>query len=272
MNKKHISKWRYILRLKNIITHAFCLSELSSCKIYDEQIQYCLKSLKLISSGSYRLTFENNDTVLKVAKMSAGLISNYNEATQAKLCTKLFPEIINIHEAKKNKYDYIVVEKVIPFDNTIIKKYTGVSWEELFSLVIFANKKDIKDQKIRQIWNECYFTQMKFNVNHISKLYDEIMSTENPVKQFIQNVSEYLSNFELSLHPIIISDYKCLNLGWSEKNKSIVVLDNGNDAHMNIIGNNGKKNKMNKKLKSLQSMIQNEQINSTTILQIRNSK
>lgn len=266
MGKQAVKKWQLNLRPRNIITHEFYLDELKKCSMYDQQIEYCLKSLHLIFSGSTRLVFEYDDKVIKLAKVAAGLIANYYEANQTKICPNLFPNVEYVHEAKKERYDFIISEKVVPFNYTLMQQKLGVSWQELFSLIIWFNIKDIKDSNIRQAWMENYRTRMLCSVAHVKELYEMHIKTNNPIKQFIDNTMQYVNTFDESLRPNVISDFTCRNMGWSEARKSIVILDNGADVHTNhIINKCLSKNRARKAIKLIE-MIQDGKINSTMIL------
>ena len=272
MKHKSIKKWQLDLRPRNIITHTFDLNELALCKIYDQQVDYCLKSLHLISSGTSRLVFEWNDDVVKVAKNASGLLGNYYEADQAKLCTQLFPQIVHVHQAKKERYDFIVVEKVIPFEDNMMKKKTGVVWEELFSLMVWNCMKDITDMKVRNAWRQNYNTYLRCTVDYAKQLHEKYMLSENAVSDFVNNILKYLEHFDAQTHPDVVSDFKRQNLGWSEKNNSIVILDNGSDVHTNAIWNKCAIRKKNHRTRVLEELIENGKINSKVILDIRKNK
>ena len=225
-----------------------------------------------MSSGTSRLAFDYGENVLKVAKNSSGMLNNYYEASQAKLCPSLFPQIVHVHEAKKDRYDFIVAEKVIPLDNRMLKEKAGLTWEELFSLLIWICMKDIHDMEVRKIWHQNYNTYLRCTIKHVKELFDKFMHSNNAVHDFIDNVIKYCGNFEKQQYPDVISDFKIQNLGWSAKNNSIVVLDNGSNVHTNSVWNRCYVNKNNSKRERLLQMISDGKITSDILLKHRNSK
>lgn len=272
MKNATVKKWQLDLRPRNIITHKFDLNELASCKIYDQQVEYCLKSLHLIFSGATRLVFEYGDYVVKVAKVSSGMMSNFYEADQVKLCPELFPKVVSVHQAKKDRYDFIVSEKVIPFNYSLFESKVGVSWQEMFSLLVWMSMKDVRDSKVRQIWLSCYNARMRCSIQRVKEVYEQFMQNKNAISDFINRALKYCANFDLQLQPNVVSDFTCRNLGWSEKNQAIVILDNGCDVHTNAIYNICIANKQNAKGRKLLQMIHDGKISSQAILDIRKNK